>query len=126
MIRGLSFGLPAFEMDLLADGGPLGSDNYMNGKDVEIKPKVVYRPDLRFPKEALDKRINGYVVVGVFIGSQGSIEKVEIMESEPRGYFDFVALENIKKWRFKPAKHKGVRVSTWQEQRITFEAQGEG
>jgi protein TonB len=126
MIRGLSFGLPAFEMDLLAGGGLLGGDNYMNGKDVEIKPKVVYRPDLTFPQEALDKNINGYVVFGVFIDSQGTIEKVEIMESEPSGYFDDVAMENIKKWRFKPAKHKGVTVSTWQEQRITFDAKGEG
>ena len=126
MIRGLSFGLPAYEMDLLADGGLLGSDNYMNGKDVEIKPKVTYRPDLSFPEEALNKNINGYVVFGVFIDSEGGIEKVEIMESEPQGFFDEVALRNIKKWRFKPAKHKGVSVSTWQEQKITFDARGEG
>ena len=126
LIRGLSFGLPAFEMDLLVHGGLLDSDNYMNGKDVEIKPKVMFRPDLRFPQEAMDKNINGYVVFGVFIGVQGEIEKIEIMESEPQGFFDDVALENIKKWRFKPAKHKGVVVSTWQEQRIIFNVEGEG
>ena len=126
MIKGLSFGLPAFEMDLLADGGLLDADNYMNGKSVEVKPKVTYRPDLTFPEEALKKNINGYVVFGVFIDSSGAIEKVEVMESEPEGYFDQVAMENIKKWRFKPAKHKGVSVSTWQEQRIIFNAEGEG
>jgi len=126
MIKGLSFGLPAFEVDLLADGGLLGSDNYMNGKDVEVKPKLTYRPELSFPQEALDKEIDGYVVFGVFIDSTGSIEKVEIMESEPEGFFDDVALKNIEKWKFKPAKHKGVSVSTWQEQKISFNASEAG
>ena len=28
--------------------------------------------------------------------------------------------KNIKKWKFKPALHKGVTVSTWQEQKISF------
>lgn len=126
MIKGLSFGLPAFEMDILSDGSLLGADNYMNGQDVEVKPKLTYRPELNYPQEALDKNINGYVVFGVFIDSEGLIEKVEVMESEPQGFFDEVALQNIKKWRFKPAKHKGVTVSTWQEQKISFDSSGEG
>ena len=120
MIKGMAFGLPAFEVDLNSTSGLLGEDGYMNGSEVQEKPKVLYRPELIYPEKALEEDVKGFVVLGVFINKFGELEKADVMESVPKGVFDDAALENIKRWKFKPAKHKGVSVSTWQEQRISF------
>lgn len=120
MIKGMAFGLPAFEVDLSSTSGLLGEDGYMNGSDVQEKPKVIFRPELIYPEKALEEDVKGFVVLGIFINKFGELEKADVMESVPEGVFDSAALENIKKWKFKPAKHKGVSVSTWQEQRISF------
>lgn len=120
MIKGMAFGLPAFEVDLDSTSGLLGEDGYMNGSEVQEKPKVLYRPELIYPEKALEEDVKGFVVLGVFINKFGELEKADVMESVPKGVFDKAALENVKRWKFKPAKHKGVSVSTWQEQRISF------
>jgi len=120
LIKGMAFGLPAFEIDLDSTSGLLGEDSYMNGAEVQVKPKVVYRPELMYPEKALEENLKGFVVLGVFINKFGELEKADVMESFPQGVFDKAALDNIKKWKFKAAEHKGVSVSTWQEQRITF------
>lgn len=121
LISGLSFGIPALEMDFGSSSDFLNSGSYMDGSKVDKKPKVVYRPDLSFPEEALDKNISGYVVIGVFIDQEGRIQKTDVIESSPRGVFDKVALENLKAWKFKPAEYKGAKVATWQEQKIVFD-----
>ncbi len=120
LISGLSFGIPAFELDFNAGSDFLNNGNYVDGKKVDEKPKVLYRPDLEFPERALQDNISGYVVFGMFIDQDGGLQKVDILESSPKGVFDKSALSNIKKWKFKPAMHKGVKVATWQEQRIVF------
>jgi protein TonB len=122
LISGMSFGIPAFELDFDSGSDFLNNGNYVNGKNVDQKPKVIYRPDLDFPEEAYSNNVSGYVVFGLFINANGELQKVDIIESSPEGVFDESALVNIKKWRFKPAVHKGVSVATWQEQRIVFNA----
>ncbi len=120
LISGLSFGIPAFELDFNTGSDFLKNGNYVDGKKVDQRPKVLYRPDLEFPEGALRDNVSGYVVFGMFIDQDGGLQKVDILESSPKGVFDKSALENIKRWKFKPAMHKGVKVATWQEQRIVF------
>jgi TonB family protein len=48
---------------------------------------------------------------------------VDVIESHPKGLFDKAAMASLKKWRFKPAVHKGINVATWQEQKIVFDAE---
>lgn len=121
MLRGMSFGLPAFEMDWGNDGGVLGGNSdYMDGSRVDKKPKVVYRAPLSFPQEASSKDLGGYVTFGLFIDALGKLKKVEVLDSEPKGIFDQAALDNINTWKFEAAEHKGIKVATWQKQRIVF------
>jgi len=123
MISGMSFGIPAFEMDLGSGSDFLNQGGYMNGSKVDQKPKVVYRADLDFPEEALDAGKSGYVTFGVFIDENGDLKKVDVLDSHPKGLFESAATKSIKKWKFKAAVHKGVNVATWQEQRIVFDAE---
>ncbi len=121
MISGMSFGIPAFELDLGSGSDFLKNGNYVNGNDVDQKPKVLYRPELDFPEKALSNNISGFVTFGLFIDENGKLQKIDIIESSPKGVFEDTALSNIKKWRFKAAVHKGIKVSTWQEQKIVFD-----
>jgi len=123
-INGNSFGLPAFDLDLWGSD-LLSADGYVNGDSVDIKPRVVHRPDLSFPEKAIDESVSGYVTLGVFIDDTGRVEKVEVLESQPKGFFEESAKQNLKEWRFKPAFHKGVAVSTWQEQKVVFNQNGD-
>ncbi len=123
MLKGMSFGIPAFEIDFASGSDFLNNGNYVDGSKVDQKPKLSYRPELSFPSEALSQNISGYVTFGIFIDENGELKKVDVIESSPKGIFENVATENIKKWRFKPAVHKGINVATWQEQRIVFNAE---
>lgn len=120
MISGMSFGIPAFELDFNSGSDFLKNGNYVNGDNVDQKPKVLYRPDLDFPEEALSENVSGYVTFGLFIDEEGNLQKVDVLDSSPKGVFDASALSNVKKWKFRAAVHKGVNVATWQEQRIVF------
>lgn len=121
LLRGMNFGLPAFEMDWGdGDGLLMGSSDYMDGSKVDKKPKVVYRAPLSFPSSAASEGINGYVTFGLFIDSSGKLKKIELLESEPQGIFDQAAEANIQTWKFEAAEHKGIKVATWQKQKIVF------
>ena len=123
MVAGLSFGIPAFEMDLGSGSDFLSQGDYVDGAKVDQKPKVVYRADLEFPEQALSDKKSGYVTFGMFIDANGDLKKVDVIESYPKGLFDKAALSSLKKWKFKPAVHKGINVATWQEQKIVFDAE---
>ncbi len=123
-LKGNNFGLPAFDLDLWGSD-LLNADGYVNGDSVDIKPRVVHRPDLSFPEKAVDESVSGFVTLGVFIDDTGRVEKVEVLESQPKGFFEEAAKDNLKEWRFKPAFHKGVAVSTWQEQKVVFNQSGD-
>lgn len=123
MLSGMSFGIPAFEMDLGSGSDFLNQGGYMNGSRVDQKPEVVYRADLEFPEEALDSNKSGYVTFGVFIDENGELKKVDVLDSHPKGIFERAATASIKRWKFKPAVHKGINVATWQEQKIVFDAE---
>jgi protein TonB len=47
---------------------------------VKIEPK--------YPKDAWDNNIKGYVKLKFFVNTTGSTEKIEILESTPKGVFD--------------------------------------
>jgi len=123
MISGMSFGIPAFEMDYGSGSDFLNQGGYMNGSKVDQKPKVVYRAELEFPEEAVDSNKSGYVTFGVFIDESGALKKVDVLDSYPKGVFEKAATDSIKRWKFKPAMHKGINVATWQEQKIVFDAE---
>jgi len=123
IVSGMSFGIPAFEVDLGSGSDFLNQGGYMNGSQVDQKPKVIYRAELDFPEEALNANKGGYVTFGVFIDENGNLKKIDVLDSHPKGVFEKAAAASLKRWKFKPAIHKGINVATWQEQKIVFDAE---
>jgi protein TonB len=65
-----------------------------------LQPTVRVNP--QYPRRALLRKIEGYVVVGFTIQPDGTTTALEILDAEPKGVFDRSALEAVRRWRFEP------------------------
>jgi len=125
-ISGVDFNMSAFDPnaqivetdeDLLGDT----SDAVMTSDAVDQKPRVIATVPLQYPARAKAKEIEGYVLLSILVNEDGQVDQVRVLESDPQGTFDDVAIRNIKKWKFEPAKYNGKPVSIWINQPIKFE-----
>lgn len=110
-------GLPQANDDLLGDT----SNAVMTSDSVDQKPRPLKRAPLQYPARAKAKEIEGYVILSILVNKQGQVEQVRVLESEPQDTFEEVAIRNIKKWKFEPAKYKGDPVKIWINQPIKFD-----
>ena len=92
----------------------------MTEDTVDVVPKAKYRPPLNYPSYARSRSIEGYVLLSMLIGTNGEVEKVKLISSEPKGVFDQVALAGAGDWLFESAKYEGKNVKVWVQQRISF------
>lgn len=74
----------------------------------------------RYPTDALRRRQSGWVVVSFTVDADGRTSDMEVVNSEPRRVFDRAAMDAVARYRFKPATHNGVAVTTKRQQRIEF------
>jgi len=125
-MSGINFNSGAFDPNSAmpsADENILGdtSNAVMTGDTVDQIPRALSRAALQYPARAKAKEIEGFVLLSILINEQGKVEEVKVLESDPQGTFEEVAIRNIKKWRFSPAKYQGKPVKTWVNQSITFQ-----
>lgn len=126
MLSGIDMGIPEFAVEDIAGSadsllGEIGKDTVMSESTVDVKPRVVSRAPMEFPKAALKKKQKGYVLVNLLISEAGDVEVAKVLESDPAGVFDTVALNGVRAWRFSPAQYKGKPVKVWARQRIRFD-----
>lgn len=125
MLGGIAMNIPELSFgNLFQDASSLldqaGDDNGMNDGSVDVPPKVVSRTEMEYPNSALKEGIGGYVVVNLLIDTDGNVEMVKVLESQPSGVFDDAATRGVKDWKFAPAKSKGKPVKMWAKQKIKF------
>jgi len=123
-LAGLSFGLPGFDASELDLGtGLLGDDKdvVMTDSSVDVQPRPILQSPMRYPPRAKATGVTGYVLLSVLIGPTGQVEKVKILESQPAGVFDEVAVAGVQTWKFEPASYKGENVRVWATQRVRFD-----
>ncbi len=91
-------------------GDALGS--MLNGYgvgDSDIVPLV--RAEPRYPQQAKARKLEGYVRVRLVIDETGSVDDVEVIESEPRGVFEREAIRAAWRCKFSPKQVDGQAVS---------------
>ena len=66
----------------------------------EMLPQRLITP--RYPEEALEQGVEGYVIVNFTVTETGAVQDVVIEESEPPGIFDQEALRAAQRLRFEP------------------------
>ncbi len=73
-------------------------------------PKAVYSPNPAFTDEARRKKINGVVLLGLIVNSDGTVRAVNVVKSLEPG-LDKQAIAAVSKWKFQPATKDGKPVA---------------
>lgn len=82
------------------------------------KPQLIKMVPPKYPELARKAGLQGQVVVKVLIGTDGRVEKAEIVKSIPM--LDEAALEAAKQYVFTPAKQRDKTVRVWMSIPIQF------
>lgn len=77
-----------------------------------------------YPAAAKRRNIEGWIKVKFLVDEQGQVDRVSVLEAEPKGIFDQAVLRCVSAWRFKPGTKGGVAVKALVEQTITFKLEG--
>lgn len=94
-----------------------------SGAPSDRQARPVRRPPPSYPAEARKLRQEGFVRVRLKVNRRGRVVDVFVMESEPPGVFDSVAVRAAFLYRFEPAVQSGVEIESVVEQRIVFRLQ---
>jgi protein TonB len=122
-LAGLDFGLPQFEQTGLdAAAGILGEGGgTMTDDTVDSPPRPIVQYPMPYPPRAMAQGVTGYVLLSVLIGPTGQVERAKVLESNPPGVFDDVAVQGVQGWKFEPASYKGEAVRVWATQKVRFD-----
>ncbi|MDX1442214.1 MAG: energy transducer TonB [Gammaproteobacteria bacterium] len=88
------------------------------GETRSIQPVRMEAPE--YPRSALRRGEEGYVVIEFTVQTDGSTTDLEVIESEPRNTFDREAMRAVSRWRFEPALRDGRPVQTRLQHTIEF------
>lgn len=104
--------------DISLDGGLA-----LESGDGEYLPIVKVAPV--YPRRALQRGIEGYVIVEFTVDKTGAVRRPIVIEAQPEGLFDRAAMDAALKFKYKPRVVNGeaTEVSGVQN-RITFEMNG--
>ena len=78
-------------------------EHYYRGSEVDQRAEPLNLPDVRYPEQALQARIEGRVTLRLLIDREGVLRDVSVMSAEPRGVFEDEALKAARSIRFRPA-----------------------
>ena len=84
------------------------------------EPRPIVRVNPLYPRKAAFEEIEGQVRLEFLITETGEVDEIVILESEPEGVFDTVAIDAIANWRFEPALADGRPTARRAEQVLDF------
>ncbi len=92
------------------DFGDLEGSPHLGGapSDGDILPLVRIEP--RYPARALQREIEGWVLLEFSISPAGTVVNPFVVDSEPPRTFDRSALRAVSRWKYKPKVQDGVAV----------------
>lgn len=111
-------GLMSFQADIATDSTIAGG-LALDAGDGEYLPIVKVQPI--YPRRALQRGIEGYVIVEFTVTKNGSVANPIVVEAEPPNLFDKAAVDAAKKFKYKPRVIDGEPTEVLGVQnRITF------
>jgi TonB family protein len=88
-------------------------------QEIEIKePTRLKYVSPVYPKAALDKGVQGAVVLGATVGEDGKVRNVKVLKSIP--LLDQAAIDALKQWEYAPGTRGGAAVAVEITVTITF------
>ncbi|ORT52599.1 energy transducer TonB (plasmid) [Vibrio sp. qd031] len=101
--------LPSLNLNTGIDGLAISTPSF---GDFEVNQQVMplYRVEPRYPSRALDRGIEGYVVMTFTIDATGKPTDITLVESNPKNVFDREAARALAKWKYQPKTDAGKAV----------------
>jgi protein TonB len=81
-----------------APQGPVGTD--VRG---EIGEQPVAQALPNYPRIALEKGVEGRVIMSITIMPDGTVRDVKVVSARPQGYFEAAAVRAVQTWRYRPS-----------------------
>jgi protein TonB len=88
--------------------GAMSGLNISAGSDRDTIPLVRVPPD--YPARAVNRGIEGWVLVEFTITGTGSVKDAKVVDSKPSNIFNDAALKAISRWRYNPKIENGQPV----------------
>jgi len=63
-----------------------------------------------YPRLAQERDVEGRVVLSITIMPDGGVRDVEVVNAQPRGYFEEAAIRSVRTWRYAPSNLVRTRV----------------
>jgi TonB family protein len=101
----------------------LKEENIYTELGVDEKPRLKFKIKPVFPYFAKEMELEGFVEIEFVVNENGSTVKAFVIKSKPEKVFDESALNTISKWKFYPAKVKGIPVKCKCTVKINFQLQ---
>lgn len=98
----------------------LGLDTAIKGLDINTpdlgdiavsqQALPLYRVEPAYPQRALQRGVQGYVVLSFSIDETGRPTDIQIVEAKPKRVFEREAMRALKKWKYQPRIEAGSAV----------------
>jgi protein TonB len=127
-IQDVSFGLPGLpvsssNVSLLspARAAPIGgADKSVSAPKIDRLPSRIAGSPPRYPQWARRDDLEAVVTLRFIVTAEGTVEDVNIHETDGDERFGRDAIRAISQWRFSPAIRAGRPVSCWCFQKVNF------
>lgn len=101
---------------------PALEENVVNPPASDGPPLPIVRIEPVYPRSALSRGVEGYVIVEFDVWIDGSVRNARVVEHYPSEIFDQSSLNAISRFRYKPKIEDGTPVIfTGMKNRFTFE-----
>lgn len=101
---------------------PLPALRYYRTPDLDVRPGILVRVEPEYPEAAARRFLSGRVVALVLIDEAGAVERVEILDADPPGYFEEAARRAFLAARFTPGMKQGRPVRVQMTLELNFES----
>ncbi|MDE0769758.1 MAG: energy transducer TonB [Opitutaceae bacterium] len=82
-------------------------------------PKLIRKVDPVYPDRLRQAGVKGFVEIVWIVGVDGKPSAIDVVDSS-HSEFEILAVDALKKWKFKPARRNGVPVALKVRQKIEF------
>lgn len=113
----------AIKPGVMSDGQPSTPPGDVAG-DAYARPQHDLNPPPDYPLTLRQRGIEGTVWLRVRVDRSGLPEQIVLFKTSGYRLFDEAALRAVARWRFKPARSKGLTMASWVEFPVRFTLQG--
>ncbi|GAM74464.1 ferric siderophore transport system [Vibrio ishigakensis] len=114
-----SLDLPQVALDTGVSGLAISNPGPMKiAQNQQVMP--LHRMEPRYPPRALNRKIEGYVVMSFSINDVGTPVDIKVVEAEPARVFDREAIRALQRWKYQPMVVNG-KAQTREGQTVKLE-----